>query len=166
MRGTTALVVAIASALTLIASDTVAPLGVYSAAERRHWAFQPRANPPLPKFTDPADRRWVKTPLDAFILQQLRKEGLRPSAEADRTTLIRRVYYDLTGLPPLQPKSPRSSADRSPNAYEKLVDRLLASPQYGERWAQHWLDVVRFAENRKASSTTRTEKTLGDIATT
>ena len=62
MRGTTALVVAITSALTLIASDTVAPLGVYSAAERRHWAFQPRANPPLPNFTDPADRRWVKTP--------------------------------------------------------------------------------------------------------
>jgi hypothetical protein len=146
MRVTTALV-SIASALTLIASDTVAPLGVYSAAERRHWAFRPRANPPLPKFTDPAGRRWVKTPVDAFILQQLRKEGLRPSAEADRTTLIRRVYYDLTGLPPTPAEIAAFVSDRAPDAYGKLVDRLLDSPRYGERWAQHWLDVIRFGES-------------------
>jgi hypothetical protein len=146
MRGITALV-AVASALTLLASDTVAPLGTYSAAERRHWAFQPRKNPTVPKFTDPADSRWVKTPLDAFILQNLLKEGLRPSPEADRTTLIRRVTYDLTGLPPTPAEISAFVADRAPDAYAKLVDRLLESPRYGERWAQHWLDVIRFGES-------------------
>jgi uncharacterized protein DUF1553/uncharacterized protein DUF1549 len=139
--------IAVASGLTLIASDAVAPLGVYSPAERRHWAFRPRSKPTVPAFTAPADRQWVKTPIDAFILQQLQKEELKPSPEADRTTLIRRVYYDLTGLPPTPAEISAFVANRDPDSYTKLVDRLLESPHYGERWAQHWLDVVRFGES-------------------
>ena len=131
----------------LLASDTIAPLGKYTPAERRHWAFVKRAHPDVPTFRDPADRAWIKTPVDAFILARLKKEGLKPSPAADRATLIRRVSFDLTGLPPTPAEIAAFVADRSPNAWEKLVDRLLASPHYGERWGQHWLDVVRFAES-------------------
>ena len=129
-----------------MASDTVAPLGKYTATDRRHWAFVPRAHPDIPAFQNPADRAWVKTPVDAFILARLQKEGLKPSPPADRATLIRRVSFDLTGLPPTPAGSRCVRRDRSPDAWEKLVERLLASPHYGERWGQHWLDVVRFAE--------------------
>src|SRR5215472_7335256 len=72
----------------------------YTAAERRHWAFQPRSHPAVPSFTAAADRQWVRNPIDAFILSQLRKEGLKPAPPADRRTLVRRVYFDVTGLPP------------------------------------------------------------------
>jgi hypothetical protein len=122
-------------------------LGTYTAVERRHWAFQPRSQPNIPRFTDAAARSWVANPIDAFILAKLRKEGLRPSSTASRATLIRRLSFDLTGLPPTPAEIDAFLSDRSPNAYEKLVDRLLASPRYGERWGQHWLDVVRFAES-------------------
>ena len=105
----------------------------YSAAERRHWSFRPRA--PI-----------AQGSIDAFILQKLKEQGLSPAPPASRTTLIRRVYLDVTGIPPSPEDVKRFVADKSANAYETLVDRLLASPQYGERWAQHWLDVVRFAE--------------------
>jgi hypothetical protein len=131
----------------LMASDTVAPLGKYTAVERRHWAFVPRSHPEIPTFRAAADRAWVKTPVDAFLLARLQKEGLKPSPAADRATLIRRVTFDLTGLPPTPAEVAAFVADRSPKAWEKLVDRLLASPRYGERWGQHWLDVVRFAES-------------------
>src|SRR6478672_3285746 len=130
-----------------MASDTIAPLGKYTTAERRHWAFVPRSHPEVPTFKTAADRDWVKTPVDAFILTRLRKDGLNPSPVADRATLIRRVSFDLTGLPPAPAEVAAFVADRSPNAWEKVVDRLLASPHYGERWGQHWLDVVRFAES-------------------
>jgi len=131
----------------LLASDTIAPLGKYTPAERRHWAFVPRVHPGIPAFREAADRAWVKTPVDAFLLARLKKEGLKPSPQADRAALIRRVSFDLTGLPPTPADIAAFAADRSPNAWEKLVDRLLASPHYGERWGQHWLDVVRFAES-------------------
>lgn len=89
---------------------------------------------------------WVHNPIDAFILDRLVKRGLSPSPSADKTTLLRRVTFDLTGLPPTPQERAMFIADNSPNAYVKCVNRLLASPRYGERWAQHWLDVVRFAE--------------------
>jgi len=130
----------------MMAAEDIAPLGTYGAAERRHWAFQKRSNPKVPKFTAAADQAWVKNPVDAFVLAKLKKEGLRPSPPADRTTLIRRLYFDVTGLPPAPADVAAFVADRSPDAYSKLVERLLASPHYGERWAQHWLDVVRYAE--------------------
>ncbi len=123
-----------------------APLGTYKPSERRHWAFVNRAHPEVSKFTAPADRAWARTPIDAFILAKLQQENLRPSPEASRATLIRRLYFDLTGLPPTPAEIAQYVADKSPNSYAKLVDRLLENPHYGERWGQHWLDVVRFAE--------------------
>ena len=129
-----------------LAWDNVAPLGKYTETERRHWAFQPRAHPTAPAFDSPQEKAWVRNPIDAFILARLKKEGLAPSPAADRRTLIRRVYFDLTGLPPTPAEVNAFVADRSRDAYPKLIDRLLASPHYGERWGQHWLDVVRFAE--------------------
>jgi Protein of unknown function (DUF1553)/Protein of unknown function (DUF1549) len=119
----------------------------YTAAERRHWAFQPRAHPAPPAFSSTADRQWVRNPIDGFILAQLRGSGLKPAPAADRRTLIRRVSFDLTGLPPAPEDVERFVSDRSPDAWPRLIDRLLDSPQYAEHWARHWLDVVRFAES-------------------
>jgi len=142
------IVAVLAAAATLIAADeSVAPLGTYTPAERRHWAFQPRKDAAPPSFTLAADKAWVKTPIDAFILEQLEKAGLKPAPQADRATLIRRVTYDLHGLPPTPEEIDAFVQDRSPDAWEKLVDRLLASPHYGEQWGHHWLDVMRFAES-------------------
>ncbi|MGH9667821.1 MAG: DUF1549 domain-containing protein, partial [Bryobacteraceae bacterium] len=128
-------------------AGSVAPSDHYTPLERKHWAFQKRAHPPVPQFAADADRAWVRNPIDAFVLERLNKESLRPAPEADRRTLIRRVYFDLTGLPPAPAEIDSFLRDKSPDAYEKLVDRLLASPRYGERWGQHWLDVARFAES-------------------
>jgi hypothetical protein len=128
-------------AVCVLASET------YTAAERRHWAFQPRSNPSVPQFTAKADQQWVRNPVDAFILARLQKDGLRPAPAAVRRTLIRRVYFDLTGLPPSPEEVERFVRDRSADAWPRLVDRLLEAPEYSERWAQHWLDVVRFAES-------------------
>jgi hypothetical protein len=127
----------------LLAGDVVAPLGSYTSVERRHWAFQKRAHPEIPA-PEPAAR--VKNPVDAFILARLQKEGLQPAPAADRRTLVRRAFFDLTGLPPTPAEISEFLADKSRDAWPKLVDRLLASPHYGERWGRHWLDVVRFAE--------------------
>ncbi|HEY7308510.1 MAG TPA: PSD1 and planctomycete cytochrome C domain-containing protein [Gemmataceae bacterium] len=119
----------------------------FSVAEvrRSHWAFQPVKKPPLPavKKSD-----WVKTPVDAFVLAKLDAKGLVPSPAADRRTLIRRVTLDLHGLPPTPEEVTAFESDRSADAYEKLVDRLLASPRYGERWGRHWLDVARYADSK------------------
>src|SRR5258706_1720886 len=142
------IVAVLVAAATLAAADeSVAPLGTYTPAERRHWAFQPRKDAPPPSFTLAADKGWVKTPIDAFVLAQLKNAGLKPAPPADRATLIRRVTYDLHGLPPTPEEIDAFVKDRSPDAWEKLVDRLLASPHYGEQWGRHWLDVVRFAES-------------------
>jgi len=118
----------------------------YTAAERRHWAFQPVVRPQAPAFTLAADKTWARNPVDAFVLARLQKEGLRPAPAATRATWLRRVYYDLIGLPPSPEQIKAFESDRSAGAFEKVVERLLESPRYGERWAQHWLDVVRFAE--------------------
>src|SRR5262249_19326031 len=105
--------------------------------------FRPVVRPAVP-----AVRRadWVRTPIDAFILARLEAAGLPPAPPAAKTSLLRRVYYDLIGLPPTPEEVAAFLAHPSPNAYEKVVDRLLASPHYGERWARHWLDLVRYAE--------------------
>jgi cytochrome c553 len=114
-----------------------------SDRDRAHWAFQPVKRPVTPSVKNEG---WVTNPIDAFILARLEAKGLQPSPPASRQELVRRVYYDLTGLPP-SPKDVESFlADTAPQTYEKLVDRLLDSPRYGEKWARHWLDLVRYAD--------------------
>jgi hypothetical protein len=108
------------------------------------WSLQPVAQPSPPSV---ADSGWARTPIDLFILEGLERQGLRPAPETDRRTLIRRVTFDLTGLPPTPEEVEAFVGDQRPDAYERLVDRLLASPGYGERWGRHWLDAVRFAES-------------------
>jgi hypothetical protein len=112
-------------------------------ADRNHWAFRPVQRPVVPQVLNAA---WMSDPLDAFVLARLEERGLVPNAPADRRTLIRRLYFDLIGLPPTPAEVAAFQADTSPDAYEKLVDALLAREQYGERWARHWLDVVRFGQ--------------------
>ncbi len=112
--------------------------------KRNYWAFRRLVRPPLPPPVK--NKAWVVNPIDTFILAGLEEKGLSPSPAADKRTLIRRLTFDLTGLPPAPGEIDSFIADRSPDAYEKVVKRLLASPRYGERWAQHWLDVVRFGE--------------------
>jgi hypothetical protein len=109
------------------------------------WALRPIGRPAVPA-PDEAGRRWVRGPIDAFVLDRLRREGLGPSPEADRRTLIRRVTFDLLGLPPTPEEVEAFVADPALDAYERLVDRLLASPNYGERWARRWMDLAHFAE--------------------
>ena len=115
----------------------------FSDEARNHWAFQPvrKATPPRVSNTD-----WLRTPVDAFILAKLEQQDWQPAPPASREELIRRVHFDLLGLPPQPEDIAAFVVDESADAYERLVDQLLASPHYGERWAQHWLDVVRFAE--------------------
>jgi Protein of unknown function (DUF1549)/Protein of unknown function (DUF1553)/Planctomycete cytochrome C len=110
-----------------------------------YWAFVPPVPHPLPQVKH-AD--WVRQPMDRFILARLEKEGLKPSPEADKAVLLRRVSFDLTGLPPTAEEEAAFLADSSPGAYEKQVDRLLASPRYGERWASMWLDLARYADSK------------------
>ncbi len=112
-------------------------------APSQYWAVTPVRRPPLPAIKNAA---WCVTPIDRFILAALEKQGMRPAPPADRRTLLRRVTYDLTGLPPTPSEIANFLADRSPKAYEKVVDRLLASPRYGERWARHWLDVAHYGD--------------------
>ena len=110
-----------------------------------HWAFTKPVRAALPKVRDGS---WVKNPLDSFVLAGLEAEGLRPSKEADRYTLIRRLSFDLIGLPPTLSEVGAFVGDTSANAYERVVDRLLASPGYGERWARVWLDLARYADTQ------------------
>ena len=111
--------------------------------ERNYWAFRTPVRAPFPAVRNSA---WVKNPIDAFVLAKLEAKDLQPSPPADKRTLLRRVTFDLTGLPPTPEELKAFLIDNSPDAYAKVVKRLLASPRYGERWAQHWLDVVRFGE--------------------
>src|SRR5581483_4961760 len=107
------------------------------------WSLQPLSNaaPPAVK------SGWVRTPIDTFVLAALEQKGMKPSPEADRRTQIRRLTYDLHGLPPTPEEIDAFVADTAPDAYEKLVDRLLASPRYGERWGRHWLDAAHYGES-------------------
>ena len=114
-------------------------------ADANWWSLKPLVRPEIPKLSD-EDQLRVRTPIDAFILSKLRENKLGPSPAADKRTLIRRLYFDLLGLPPTPEEIEAFLADGDEKAYEKLVERLLASPHYGERWARHWLDVVHFGE--------------------
>jgi mono/diheme cytochrome c family protein len=122
------------------------PEGAAAAAKNSEpswWSFRKPVRPAVPAVKDAA---WVKTPVDAFVLSELEAKGLRPAPPADRQTLVRRAYFDLTGLPPTPEQVSAFLADDSPDAYEKLVDKLLSSPRYGERWGRFWLDLVRYAD--------------------
>jgi mono/diheme cytochrome c family protein len=110
---------------------------------RQFWAFRPVTRPEVPRVKDTA---WVNNPLDAFVLAKLEEKGFHPAAPASKLSLLRRVHYAVTGLPPTTAEVDVFLADPSPNAYEKVVDRLRASPHYGEHWGRHWLDLVRYAE--------------------
>ena len=112
-------------------------------SQPKYWAFVKPERPQIPAVKN---RDWVRNPIDAFVLAKLEEKGLQPAPPADKRALLRRVTFDLTGLPPTPEEISAFLADKSPIAYEKVVNRLLASPHYGERWAQHWLDVVRFGE--------------------
>ncbi|HUB78236.1 MAG TPA: PSD1 and planctomycete cytochrome C domain-containing protein [Bryobacteraceae bacterium] len=118
--------------------------GAVLPASARHWAFIPPVRPPVPATSRP---EWVRNPIDAFVESRLDRDSLKPSPEADRAALLRRASLDITGLLPTPAELDRFLADSSPNAYEKQVDRLLASPHYGERWARVWLDAARYADS-------------------
>jgi hypothetical protein len=122
------------------AATSEAPI---TSSDREHWAFQPLSSPRVPHV---GDTSWPRNPIDEFILAALRESDLDPSQEADRTTLIRRVTLDLTGLSPTPEEVDQFLTDQETGAYERVIDRLLASSAYGQRWAQHWLDLARFAE--------------------
>ena len=117
----------------------------YGGVGRQHWSFLPVTQPAVPAVKDAA---WCRTPVDNFILQKLEAAGLTPNPPADRRTLIRRVSFDLVGLPPTEGEVQAFLADSSPDAFAHVVDRLLASPQYGERWGRYWLDVARYADTK------------------
>jgi hypothetical protein len=115
------------------------------ALSRDHWSFKPVKNPPVPAVQDDP---WFKTPIDAFVLAKLQENGMKPNPIADKRTLIRRATFDLIGLPPTQEEIKDFLADDSPDAFAKVVDRLLASPHYGERWGRYWLDSARYADTK------------------
>src|SRR5258708_40198567 len=120
------------------------PISTSTAPTKKHWAFIAPVRPAAPKVNQ---AKWVSNPVDAFILARLETEKLAPSPEADRPTLLRRLSLDLIGLPPTPEEIDTFINDHSPQAYEKQVDRLLASPHYGERWARVWLDAARYADS-------------------
>jgi mono/diheme cytochrome c family protein len=115
-----------------------------SPEQRAFWSFQPLKTPATPLVKN---AQWAKTAIDRFVLAKLEAQGVPPAPTADRRTLIRRATFDLTGLPPTPQETEAFEKDKSPQAFEKVVDRLLASPRYGERWGRHWLDVARYAED-------------------
>jgi len=132
------------SLAALLSAGTVSPTDVFTSQQKNHWSLQKVRRAAVPEVQR---RQWVRNPIDAFVLAKLEAKGIAPSADADRVTLLRRVSFDLTGLPPTPDEVSAFVADKSPDAYEKVVDRLLASPHYGERWARHWLDLARYAES-------------------
>ena len=130
---------------------SLATLGLYAAetktfttAQRNFWSFRPLSKPALPTVKN---HSWSTNPIDALIAAKLDEKNLQPNPPADKLTLLRRATLDMTGLPPTQDEIQKFLNDKSPNAWETVVDRLLASPQYGERWARHWLDVARYADS-------------------
>lgn len=129
------------------ATATAPKPGGFSRAQKAFWSFQPLKKVELP---EPKQARWVRSPIDRFLLAKLEEKGLQPAAEADKLTLLRRATYDLTGLPPTEADIKAFLADESPKAFEKVVDRLLDSPRYGEKWGRHWLDVARYADSTGA----------------
>ncbi len=119
-------------------------INVSQTPAKKYWAFVPPTAPAIPAV---ANKDWVRSPIDSFVLSALEAKGLQPVKSADARTLIRRATYDLTGLPPTPAEIQDFLNDKSPGAYAKVIDRLLASPRYGERWGRHWLDVARYADS-------------------
>jgi hypothetical protein len=135
-----------------VATQTPAPLkGMPIEEGRKWWAFQPAHEMPAPPVKDAA---WPKRKIDAFLLAKLEDKGLKPSEKSDPRTLVRRIHVDLVGYKPSYEEVEAFANDTSPDAYERLVDRLLASPHYGERWGRHWMDVARFGEDNPTSEAT------------
>ncbi len=144
MRGTKpvkAVVATLALACGVWAASDDLP---FTAEQLNHWAYHKVQKPKVPGVKK---RAWVKTPVDSFVLAKLESKGIMPAPRADKITLLRRATFDLTGLPPATEEVEAFLADDSPNAFEKVIDRLLGSPHYGEKWARHWLDVARYAES-------------------
>src|SRR4051812_29571865 len=112
-------------------------------AAKHHWSFTPPVRPTIP---DVKNEPWVRNPIDAFVSAEHDKHGLSPRPEAPKHVLLRRVYLDLIGLPPTRDQLHAFLEDQSTDAYEKVVDQLLSSPQYGERWGRHWMDVWRYSD--------------------
>jgi hypothetical protein len=154
--------------IALVASLTAASLlaaeltKTFTPTQRRWWAFQKVVKPAVPT---PAGRDWVKNDVDAFVLAKLEEKNLKPAPPADKVTLIRRATLDLTGLLPTPEEVQSFVGDNSPDAFAKVVDRLLSSPRYGERWARHWLDLARYADSEGFKSDERAP-TSGAIAIT
>jgi hypothetical protein len=132
-----------AAATAAVPASTPTPTPTFSEELRQHWSFQPVKKPAPPPVGNPG---WVRNPVDAFILARLQERSWQPAPPAGRAEWLRRVSFDLIGLPPTPEEITAFERDTAPEAEERVVDRLLNSPHYGERWAQHWLDVVRFAE--------------------
>ena len=145
LRTSGSLTVLIAFGMSFSASAANVAEKGFTPAQRNLWSLQKVERPAVP---DTKAKNWVKNPVDAFVLSKLEAKGLQPSPAADRVTLLRRVSLDLIGLPPTPEEVDAFVKDQSPNAWEKVVDRLLASPHYGERWGRHWLDVARYAESQ------------------
>ena len=118
--------------------------GRFTEEQRRYWAFQAASDPVVP---EPRNADWPESPIDRFLLAKLEERDLQPASATDKLTLLRRAAFDLTGLPPSEADAEAFLADDSPSAFETVVDRLLASPLYGERWGRHWLDVARYADS-------------------
>lgn len=130
---------------TVAVAKTTSRKDRYAQLAREHWAFQPVGKSTPPAVHEPT---WAKSPLDRFVLARLRQSGLSPAKPADKRILMRRLSYVLTGLPPSADEIDAFAKDTAPDAYVRLVDRILASPRFGEHWARHWLDLVRFGETR------------------
>lgn len=126
-------------------ASAVSTTNAYAGVGRQHWAFQPVKKPSVP---DVKTTGWAQTPVDKFILEKLEEKGMKPNPTADKRTLIRRASFDLTGLPPTTDEANDFIADNAPDAFAKVVDRLLASSAYGERWGRHWLDVARYSDTK------------------
>jgi hypothetical protein len=124
----------------------LAPSAENDARPKSHWAFQPIASPRIPESRNPGGTS--RNPIDSFLQAQLDAKGLSFSPPADKRTLLRRAYFDLIGLPPTFAEVQEFERDQSPNAFAKIVDQLLGSPRYGERWGRHWLDVARYADTK------------------
>src|SRR6185369_6978089 len=127
------------SDIKIFAADSISQEHRFTAEERAYWVFKPLRRPQIPVVKNV---QWQHNPIDAFIQAELEIQGLHPSPPADKLTLLRRVTLDLTGLPPTPEEADAFLADRSAKAFERVVDRLLASPHYGEPWARHWLDLA------------------------
>ncbi len=127
------------------ATTTASAAAPYTGVGKNHWAFKPVSAPAIPAVKDTA---WARTPIDHFVLAKLEAAQLAPSSPADRRTLLRRITFDLIGLPPSLQEMDDFVRDTSPDAFAKVVDRLLAMPEYGERWARHWMDIARYAETK------------------